>query len=241
MVEEKIVEHRRKPIYEVTLSGKEIEKMMNDTGAMVRFETGFRLMTEIPACVFETEESKRAFLRGCYLGSGSCIDPKRGYHLELIFRARSVAETAAELIRSFYLPARISVRNGDRFIVYLKDGDDVSGMLALIGASSAALSLENVRVEKDVRNYVNRTTNCESANLDKQVNAAIRQQAAILAIDKQIGLGSLPASLQQAARLRVEHPDASVQELADLAEIQKSGMYHRLDRLMKIAEGLEGE
>ena len=241
VVEEKIVEHRRKPIYEVTLSGKEIEKMMNDTGAMVRFETGFRLMTEIPACVFETEESKRAFLRGCYLGSGSCIDPKRGYHLELIFRARSVAETAAELIRSFYLPARISVRNGDRFIVYLKDGDDVSGMLALIGASSAALSLENVRVEKDVRNYVNRTTNCESANLDKQVNAAIRQQAAILAIDKQIGLGSLPASLQQAARLRVEHPDASVQELADLAEIQKSGMYHRLDRLMKIAEGLEGE
>ena len=241
VVEEKIVEHRRKPIYEVTLSGKEIEKMMNDTGAMVRFETGFRLMTEIPACVFETEESKRAFLRGCYLGSGSCIDPKRGYHLELIFRARSVAETAAELIRSFYLPARISVRNGDRFIVYLKDGDDVSGMLALIGASSAALSLENVRVEKDVRNYVNRTTNCESANLDKQVNAAIRQQTAILAIDKQIGLGSLPASLQQAARLRVEHPDASVQELADLAEIQKSGMYHRLDRLMKIAEGLEGE
>lgn len=241
VVEEKIVEHRRKPIYEVTLSGKEIEKMMNDTGAMVRFETGFRLMTEIPACVFETEESKRAFLRGCYLGSGSCIDPKRGYHLELIFRARSVAETAAELIRSFYLPARISVRNGDRFIVYLKDGDNVSGMLALIGASSAALSLENVRVEKDVRNYVNRTTNCESANLDKQVNAAIRQQAAILAIDKQIGLGSLPASLQQAARLRVEHPDASVQELADLAEIQKSGMYHRLDRLMKIAEGLEGE
>ena len=133
------------------------------------------------------------------------------------------------------------MRNGDRFIVYLKDGDDVSGMLALIGASSAALSLENVRVEKDVRNYVNRTTNCESANLDKQVNAAIRQQTAILAIDKQIGLGSLPASLQQAARLRVEHPDASVQELADLAEIQKSGMYHRLDRLMKIAEGLEGE
>ena len=92
-----------------------------------------------------------------------------------------------------------------------------------------------------MRNYINRTTNCESANLDKQVIASIRQRAAIEAIDRQIGLTSLPVSLQQAARLRIANPDASVQELADLAEIQKSGMYHRLDRLMKIAEGLEEE
>ena len=241
VVEEKRVEHRRRPIYEVTLSGKEIDRMLRETGAMVADENGIHLMTEIPACVFGNEENRRAFLRGCFLGSGSCVDPKRAYHIEMIFRSMSVAEKAAQILRSFLLPAKISVRTEDRYLVYLKEGDDVSGMLALVGASSSALALENVRVEKDVRNYINRTNNCESANLDKQVVASIRQQNAIALIDKRIGLRSLPVSLQQAAQLRVSHPDASMQELADLAEIQKSGMYHRLDRLMKIAEALEEE
>ena len=241
VVEEKQLEHRRRPIYEVTLSGKELDRLMRETGAMVNTENGLRVLSEIPSCVFRNEDNGRAFLRGCFLGSGSCVDPKRGYHLEMIFRTQSVADAAALLMRGFQLPARISVRNGDRYLVYLKEGDDVSGMLALIGASSSALALENVRVEKDMRNYINRTTNCEAANLDKQVVASIRQSAAIALIDKHIGLHSLPVSLQQAAQLRVSHPDASVQELADLAEIQKSGMYHRLDRLMKIAEALEEE
>lgn len=241
IVEEKQVEHRRRPIYEVTLSGKDTDRLLRDTGAMTESENGIRLMTELPACVFAQEENRRAFLRGCFLGSGSCVDPKRGYHLEMIFRDKSAANAASQMLQEFRLPARISVRNGDRFIVYLKDGDDVSGMLALIGASSSALALENVRVEKDMRNYINRTTNCESANIDKQVTASIRQRAAIEMIDRRIGLTSLPVSLQQAAKLRIANPDASVQELADLAEIQKSGMYHRLDRLMKIAEGLEDE
>ena len=241
VVEEKIVEHRKKPIYEVKLSGEEIDRLMQDTGAMVRTEQGIRLMNEVPAVVFRNEENQRAFLRGCFLGGGSCVDPKRGYHLEIVFRSESVANAVHGIMRGFRLHAKISVRNGDRYLVYLKDGDDVSGMLALIGASSSALALENVRVEKDMRNYINRTNNCETANLDKQVVASIRQQAAIAVIDRTIGIRSLPASLQQAAQLRLAHPDATVQELADLAEIQKSGMYHRLDRLMKLAEGLEEE
>ncbi len=239
VVEEKRLEHRRNPIYEVTVSGNEIENLMHDTGAMTRSDGSFRLMSEIPSVVFSDEENQRAFLRGCFLGSGSCTDPNRAYHLEIVFRSKSVAERAAEMMRSFYLPAKTSVRNGDRFLVYLKEGDDVSGMLALIGASSSALALENVRVNKDMRNYINRTSNCETANLDKQVVASLKQRSAIALIDKHIGIRSLPASLQQAAQLRLAHPDATVQELADLAEIQKSGMYHRLDRLMKLAEGLE--
>ncbi len=239
IVEEKMVEHRRTPYYEVVLSGKEIEKLMQQTGAMVQTEAGLRLMSNVPQGVFTDEESARAFLRGCFLGSGSCVNPKRGYHLELIFRSQSIADSVALLLNGFRLSAKTSVRKNDRFLVYLKEGDDVSGMLALIGANVAAMQLENVRVEKDMRNYINRTSNCETANLDKQVVASIRQRAAIAAIDKHCGLKSLPASLQQAAQLRMSHPDATVQELADLADIQKSGMYHRLDRLMKLAEGLE--
>lgn len=237
-IEEKIVEHRRMPYYEVSLSGNDAERLMRETGAMVRTEQSLRLMSDVPASLYEDEEIARAFLRGCFLGSGSCIDPKRGYHLEIIFRTQIVADTVLLLLKGFQLSARTSVRK-ERYLVYLKEGDDVSGMLALIGASVSAMLLENVRVEKDMRNYINRTSNCETANLDKQVVASIRQRAAIAAIDKHCGLKTLPASLQQAAQLRMNHPDATVQELADMAEIQKSGMYHRLERLMKIAEKLE--
>ncbi len=238
-VEEKRVEHRKSSIYEVTLTGNESNRLLQETGAMVQTESGLQLMNKLPDDLFIDEEIARAFLRGCFLGSGSCIDPKRGYHLEMIFRTETVAQSVATLLTGFYLSAKTSVRKSDRYLVYMKEGDDVSGMLALIGANVAAMHLENVRVEKDMRNYINRTNNCETANLDKQVVASIRQRAAIESIDRHYGLKSLPASLQQAAQLRMSHPDATVQELADLADIQKSGMYHRLDRLMKIAEGLE--
>lgn len=239
LIEEKQVEHRKEPFYEVTLSGEQASALLFDTGAMRQTENGLHLMSDLPETLYTDEEIARTFLRGCFLGSGSCIDPKRGYHLELIFRTESVADATLQLLNAFYLHARKSVRKGSRFIVYLKEGDDVSGMLALIGANVAAMQLENVRVEKDMRNYINRTSNCETANLDKQVVASLRQQAAIRAIDRHYGLRSLPASLQEAAQLRMSHPDATLQELADLAEIQKSGMYHRLERLMKLAEGLE--
>ncbi len=238
-VEEKRVEHRKTPFFEVSLSGSDGERLLHETGAMVQSENGIRLMSDLPDRVFEDEEIARAFLRGCFLGSGSCIDPTRGYHLEMIFRTKSVADSVVLLLNGFRLTARTSIRKNDRFLVYLKEGDDVSGILALIGASVSAMNLENVRVEKDMRNYINRTSNCETANLDKQVVASIRQRAAIAAIDKHYGLKTLPASLQQAAQLRMNHPDATVQELAEMAEIQKSGMYHRLDRLMKLAEKLE--
>lgn len=238
-VQEMIVEHRKKPFYEVNLSGEQIAALMRDTGAMKSGENGMSLMRDVPGAVCRDEEAARAFLRGCFLGSGSCVDPKRGYHLEMIFRSETVAEAVTHLLNAFQLKAKRSVRKGERFIVYLKEGDDVSGMLALIGANVAAMSVENVRVEKDMRNYINRTSNCETANLDKQVVASIRQRAAIAKIDRHYGISSLPASLQQAAQLRMSHPDATLSELADLAEIQKSGMYHRLERLMKLAEGLE--
>lgn len=238
-VEEKQVEHRKKPFYEVSLSGNDTERLLRETGAMVKTDHALRFMTDLPPKLFEDEECARSFLRGCFLGSGSCIDPKRGYHLEMIFRTQFVADSVLTLLKGFRLSARTSIRRSDRYLVYLKEGDDVSGVLALIGANVAAMNLENVRVEKDMRNYINRTSNCETANLDKQVVASIKQRAAITVIDRHYGLKSLPASLQQAAQLRINHPDATVQELADMAEIQKSGMYHRLDRLMKIAEELE--
>ena len=233
IVEEKRAEHRRTPYYEVVLSGGQTQALLNDTGALTQSDFGWKWMN-VPAFIKEDDEAARAFLRGCFLGSGSCTDPKRAYHLELVFRTEAVSDAALELLLGFRLAAKKSVRNGDRYLVYLKEGDDVSGMLALIGANVAAMKLENVRVEKDMRNYINRTSNCETANLDKQVVASIRQRAAIAAIDRHYGIRSLPASLQEAALLRIANPEASLADMARLScpAVTKSTLNYRLKKIM---------
>ena len=109
----------------------------------------------------------------------------------------------------------------------------------MIGANTAALAFENVRVEKDMRNYINRTNNCETANLDKQVIASLKQQAAIRTILSKMSLKELSPGLREAAELRMNHPDATLAELAEMAGIRKSGMNHRLMRLLELAEESE--
>ncbi len=239
VIECKTREHRRTPLYDVSLSGNNVEQMLSDTGAMVFGETGLQLCGAAPASVLQSDECKKAFLRGCFLGSGVCVNPQRSYHLEIMCCTDDLAEQIVELLNAVRLHGRKTTRKG-RTLVYLKEGDDVSGFLALIGANVAAMQFENVRVEKDMRNYVNRTSNCETANLDKCVVASLKQCAAIRTIERHMALSKLPASLEEAALLRMNHPDATLQELADMADIQKSGMNHRLARLLKLAKELEG-
>jgi len=229
-------EHRR-PLTQVTLLGRDAEALLLETRLLVPEEDGFRLGDTAPALLIPGEEERRAFLRGVFLGSGSCANPYRGYHLEIVARSRAFAEQVNGMIVSFG-PAARTMKRKDRFVVYLK-GDAVSGFLALIGASAAALQFENARAERDFRNYVNRANNCDTANIGKTVNASALQRQAIERIEEHMGLGSLPAPLYEAAILRMNHPDATLQELADLAEIGKSGMNHRLARLIRIAREIQ--
>ena len=230
---------RRRPLTLVTLSGTDAQRLLTDTGLLVPVEGGFRLGGAAPETLFSGEEAKRAFLRGAFLGSGSCADPHRGYHLEIVTRTQTLAAQICALIAPFG-PAAKTMRRKERFVVYLK-GEDVSGFLALIGASASALEFENVRAERDFRNYVNRTTNCDTANIGKTVNASALQRRAIDLIEEHMGLSRLPAPLYEAAMLRLNHPDATLQELADMAEIGKSGMNHRLTRLVRIAREIQHE
>ncbi len=225
-------EHRR-PLTVVTLSGDQAETLLYETGLLCTKDDGTSFGEVAPEQLLIDEESRRAFLRGAFLGSGSCANPYRGYHLEIIARSAAFAAQVLGSIKGFGLDAKTMVRK-DRFVVYLK-GDDVSGFLALIGASGSALKFENVRTERDFRNYVNRTNNCDTANIGKTVNASTLQRQAIEIIEERMGLNRLPATLHEAAMLRMNHPDATLQELADLAEIGKSGMNHRLTRLIRIA------
>lgn len=232
-------QHRKLPLALVTLSGADCQRLLLDTAVLSR-ENGaisFNFDKRLPDALTDSEDKLRAFLRGAFLGAGSCSDPARGYHLEIAARTEGFARALSERISSFCLSAKSAHRKG-RWLVYLK-GDDVSGFLALIGASSAALRFEDVRAEKDYRNYINRTSNCETANIDKTVTAALLQLQAIERIEQHQELSDLPAPLYEAARLRLQYPDATLQELADYAEIGKSGMNHRLARLLALAKEYE--
>lgn len=237
-VEKSETEQRKNPLLSVLLTGDDAETLLYDTGLLVRTEDGgITFDGDIPKNAVCTEEQERVFLRGAFLGSGSCTNPSRGYHLEIVTRTEPFASGIIGLLQKNDIRAHCHSRK-DRFVVYMK-GDDVSGFLALLGANSATLAFENVRAEKEFRNYVNRTSNCETANIGKTVSAAVRETNAIDTIERHMELKDLPDPLYEAAMLRLQHPDATLQELADLAEIGKSGMNHRFTRLIKLAEELE--
>ncbi len=185
---------------------------------------------------------RRAYLRGAFLGGGSVSRPEGEYHLELVTGNFDFARTLVRLLKAFGLPARMTDRKQD-YVVYLKDGDAITSLLRIIGAHNALFVFENVRVVKDMRNQVNRLVNCETANLQKTVNAAVRQVESIKVIAAAMGLDKLPPSLREAAELRLAHQEATLQELVDLVDgrVGKSGMNHRLRKLEQIARDLEGK
>ena len=237
-MEERVREHRKAPLYVVNMSGPRAGEMLSQTGVMVTDEEGVHLLSRLPLELVREDEARRAFVRGCFLGAGSCSDPKGGYSVEILCRTEAFASSLVELLNGYGLNARSALRR-NRYVVYLKEGDSVTGFLALIGSNIAALDLENVRAEKETRNYVNRTTNCEYANLDKLVAASVRQQQAVNVILHHGHFQRLPKALKEAAELRLNYPDAGLQELADMAGIKKSGMNHRLTRLVEYAQDLE--
>ncbi len=182
---------------------------------------------------------KRAFLRGIFLACGSITDPNRGYHLELAAGDRDRAIRIQEIIGVFELEAKIIERKSG-YVVYMKEGAAIADFLNVIGAHTALMNFENVRILKEMRNSINRQVNCETANIKKTVSAAARQMEDIRYIHDRIGFGNLSENLSQIARLRLENPEVTLKELGEMLEppIGKSGVNHRLRKLSEIAEEL---
>ena len=183
---------------------------------------------------------RRAYLRGAFLSSGSITNPERGYHLEISTELSSLVEKIVAIMTSLGMEAGITQRKGS-LVIYLKDGGEIVTMLNVMGAHSALLHFENVRIMKDMRNQVNRLVNCETANVDKTVKAALGQIEAIQAIDAAIGLEELPPKLREVARVRLENPYASLQEIGDLMvpKMSKSGVNYRFRQLQEKARQLD--
>ena len=182
---------------------------------------------------------RRAYLRGVFLMTGSVSDPSKSYHLEIVFQRQEDARMIVKLMDSLGFGARVSTRKG-RFVVYLKESEQISDLLGAMGATLCLMKLENERILKDIAGKINRQVNFDAANLKKTGVTSKRQREDIEYIERTVGLGTLPATLQQAAHLRLEMPDASLQELSEASQphVGKSGINHRLKKLETIAQEL---
>lgn len=179
------------------------------------------------------------FIRGAFLSAGSISDPEKFYHFEITCASMRKAKQLQGLMASFDIEARIVLRKR-YFVVYVKEGSQIAELLQIMEAPVALMELENIRIVKEMRNSVNRQVNCETANINKTVSAAVKQMEDIRYIQDTIGLESLPENLQEMARVRLERPEATLKELGEALEppVGKSGVNHRLRKLSLMAEDL---
>lgn len=187
----------------------------------------------------DADESKKAIVKGSFLGAGSINDPKKQYHLEIIFQEKNNAEYILNLCKSFNVHLKL-LENKNKTYLYIKDAEEISKFLALIGASKAVLNLEEIRITKEIKNNVNRLVNCETANLNKIVNASVNQINDIKLIMNLKKFDELPDYLKEIAMIRLENPEVSLKSLGEMLEnpIGKSGVNHRLQKIHEIAEEL---
>ena len=189
--------------------------------------------------VHQRDCCKRAFVRGAFLCSGSISDPRKGYHFEIVCPSQRIGRQLQEIVRSFHIEAKIVLRKKS-YVFYVKEGAQIVDMLAIMEANVALMDLENIRILKEMRNSVNRKVNCETANINKTVNAAVKQIEDIRLLEQKVGLDSLNEGLEEIARLRLQYPEATLKELGLMLnpQVGKSGVNHRLRKLSVLADDL---
>ena len=218
----------RKYSLEITEGGL-IAKIFNEFG----YDAGSTLSHHINLAKLEEDCCRKSFLRGALLSGGSVTNPEQRYHMELVTAHRSVSREMFSILLEMGFAPRDIERKGN-FIIYFKQSEAISDFLITIGAPISAMAIMSAKVEKDMRNSINRKVNCDNANADKIVEAAQNQLEIIRRIDKIKGLSSLPEKLQDTAYLRIANPEASLSDLAALASppVSKSAMSHRMRKLL---------
>jgi len=193
----------------------------------------------IPINLLKNTNCKKAYIRSYFLCNGSITNPEKTYHLEFVSYNQKHAKDLADLLSYFDLKGKYIKRN-NYYITYLKESEQIVDLLNIFGAYNSLLDIENIRIIKDMRNNINRVVNCETANLTKTVNTAVRQIRAIRKIDELMGIENLPDNLKVLARLRLKNKESSLKELGELLDqpIGKSGVNYRLKKIEKIAEDL---
>ena len=214
----------------ITLKTKEID--------FVEYDKGTVKIKEVP----ENQEEKKAIIRGTFMGAGSINNPEREYHLEMEVTNEQNMNIVLKLLLEFGIKAKY-MQAKNKYYIYLKEGEEISKFLALIGAAKAVMKFEDIRIQKEMRGKVNRLVNCETANLNKTINASIEQIAAIRKLQENGEFKKLDDNLKEIALLRLENPDMSLIELGKKLKVPigKSGVNYRLRKIMEIANGLVGK
>lgn len=198
-----------------------------------------KIVEAIQGLYLEKTCCKRAFIRGAFLASGSMSDPNKAYHFEIVCRTPEQASRLQELMKEFETEPKVIERK-NYYVVYLKEGSQIVDMLNVMEAYVSLMNLENVRILKEMRNSVNRQVNCETANISKTVNAAVKQISDIELIRDTEGLDSLPMPLREMAQVRLDHPEAPLKDLGKYMDppVGKSGINHRLRKLAAVADAI---
>lgn len=221
-----------KMVFQITEQEK-LDHIINLLG----YEPRQSLALHINFAMVEEECCRASFLRGCFFAGGSITDPAKRYHLELTSSHLQASRELEVLLRENGYPPK-SVGRNSSFVTYFKQSDQIEDFLTLIGAPVAAMRIMSTKLEKGIRNSVNRRLNCDSANLDKAVEAAQSQGAAIRKLEETGRLRKLPDKLRETAALRLEYPELSLSELAEIFDppVTKSCLNHRLRKLVELAE-----
>lgn len=223
--------------------GVQTDKTLSDEETS-RFSQALRLECadggeRLPAdgLILQRECCRRAYIRGAFVASGTVSDPNKSYHFEIACRTAEQAGQLRKLMQGFGFDAKTVVRR-HHFVVYLKEGEQIVDVLSVMGAYVSLMDLENVRILREMRGAVNRKVNCETANINKTVSAAVAQIADIHAIEETIGLEALPAPLYEMAQARLSYPEATLAELGAAMDppVGKSGVNHRLRRIAEVAQ-----
>lgn len=232
--------------YKITLPTDITEQLLKDLGIMKIDEDGMLgIENGISDFVILDECCKRSYIKGAFVACATSNiiiknyenQKSSGYHLEFVLNFEKIAQDLVELLKNFDISAKITVRK-NLPIVYIKEYQLICDTLALVGANKAVLNLQNEAAIRELRNNVNRQTNCLNANLNKTVNAAVKQLNAIKVIQENRGLESLSENLMELALLRLANPEASLEELRSLSteKLTKSGINHRFTKLIQIAD-----
>ena len=219
--------------HEEALKVLQAVKLINSQGEIVEKLSLIRNVVLQNACC------RRAFIRGAFLAAGSISAPEKFYHFEIVCPTEPKAEQLKNIIATFDIEAKIVPRK-KYYVVYIKEGSQIVDILNVMEAPVSLMELENIRIVKEMRGSVNRQVNCETANINKTVSAAVKQIEDIRFIQSVAGLSGLPESLQEMARIRLERPEAPLKELGEALEppVGKSGVNHRLRKLSLVAEEL---
>lgn len=237
--------NRSRHVFEVKIPPERgAERVLRETGVMTGAETGINIHGQVDARFMMRKCCRKACLRGFFLGAGTVNEPDKGYNLEIVLSDEQSAAGLRRLINSFSgIHAHVRMRRG-KYVVYLKDSEQIKDILNILGAHTQLLKFENTRILKEVRNLANRLSNCDNANMDKSLRAADRQIGDIRCIQSATGLDELPDDLLDTALARLSRPEANMAEIGEMLSppIGKAAVAARFRRIAGIASAtLENE